>query len=63
VFLAQATPDWGQAMSDPKEQQKTGDDQVEEDLTVPEEQAEDVRGGVSLNYGSTQVTYTPQKHD
>jgi hypothetical protein len=49
-------------MSDPKEQQMAQDEQAAEDLTVPEEQAEDVRGGeVSLTYKSTQVEYHPQK--
>ena len=49
-------------MSDPKEQQKAQDEQITEDLTVPQEQAEDVRGGeVSLVFKSTQVEYKPQK--
>jgi hypothetical protein len=49
-------------MSDLKEQQKAQDEQTAEDLAVPEEQAEAVRGGeISLTYKSTQVEYHPQK--
>ena len=47
-------------MSDPKEQQQA-EDLLAEDLTVPEEQAEEVGGGVSLNYGSVEQKYIPQK--
>jgi hypothetical protein len=61
VFLV-GDSEWRQAMSDPKEQQKAQDEQTAEDLTVPQEQAEDVRGGeVSLVFKSTQVEYHPQK--
>jgi hypothetical protein len=48
-------------MSDPKEQQQA-EEQIVEDLTVPDAQAEEVGGGeISLNYSSVKVTYTPQK--
>ena len=50
-------------MSDPKEQQQAEEEQLTEDLTVPEEQAEEIRGGegISFNYGSVGVEYHPQK--
>ena len=50
-------------MSDPKEEQKVEEEQIAEDLAVPEEQADGVRGGdghISLTYGKPQVEYTPQ---
>lgn len=49
-------------MSDPREQQPA-DEQIVEDLTVPETQAEEVGGGesISFNYGSVEVKYVPQK--
>ncbi len=48
-------------MSDPKEQQAANEDQVAEDLAVPDEQAEDVRGGeVSLNFTKIEVPYKQQ---
>ena len=48
-------------MSDPKEQQDAQEEQVAEDLGVPDEQAEDVRGGeVSLNFTEVKVTYKQQ---
>lgn len=50
-------------MTDPKEQQNSDEEQIVEDLTVPEEQAEAVGGGdgISFNYGSIHVEYTQQK--
>jgi type VI protein secretion system component Hcp len=52
-------------MTDPKKQQKAEEEQIAEDLTVPEEEAEAVRGGdgISLSYSKIQVEYTPQKPD
>jgi hypothetical protein len=61
--LVQATSEWRQAMSDPKQQQQAEEEQIA-DLTVPDAQAEEVGGGgenVSFNYGTVKVTYTPQK--
>lgn len=50
-------------MTDPKEQQKPEEEQIAEDLTVPEEKAEEVRGGdgISLSYGKISWEYKPQK--
>ena len=48
-------------MSDPKQQHQQADEEQIADLTVPEAQAEEVGGGESLNYGSIEVKYTPQK--
>jgi len=48
-----------------QQQQQVGQEQFAEDLTLQDEQADDVRGGVSESisfvYGSTQVEYHPQK--
>jgi hypothetical protein len=48
-------------MSDPKEQQQAKDE-IAEDLTVPQAQAEEVGGGesVSFNYSKVEVKYEPQ---
>jgi hypothetical protein len=54
-------------MSDPKQQQEqqAGDEQLAEDLTLQDEQAENVRGGVgesvSFSYGSIKHDYHPQE--
>jgi hypothetical protein len=52
-------------MTDPKEQQKSEEEQIAEDLTVPEEEAEAVRGGdgISLSFSKIHIDYTPQKSD
>jgi len=50
-------------MSDPKEERQVGEEQLAEDLTLQDEQAENVRGGesVSLSFGSIEHDYHPQK--
>jgi hypothetical protein len=50
-------------MSERKEQQQA-DEQIAEDLTVPQAQAEEVGGGtenITFDYGKLAVKYEPQK--
>ncbi len=64
-LLASRTEKWRQAMTDPKEQQNAEEEQIAEDLTLAEEEAEAVRGGdgISLSFSKIHIDYTPQKSD
>lgn len=50
-------------MSDPKQERQVGEEQLAEDLTLQDEQADAVRGGesISLSFGSVEYRYQPQK--
>jgi hypothetical protein len=50
-------------MSDPKQERQVGEEQLAEDLTLQDEQADAVRGGesISLSFGSVEHDYHPQK--